>query len=74
MDVKILNIKQVTKEFVKKKLSEPEKLSRIEIDDYLDILSAINKEQYVYNIDTPNGEYLLYVTTRKSNINFYKKE
>lgn len=74
MEVKVLNIKQITKDFVKKKLHSSKKLSKIEIDDYLDILSAINKEQYVYNIDTPNGEYLLYVTAKPSNIKFYKKD
>lgn len=72
MEVKVLNIKQITKDFVKQKLSESDKLSKIQINDYLDILSAINKEQFVYNIDTPNGEYLLYITSKPSHINFYK--
>lgn len=36
-------------------------LSKEEIDEYLDIISAINEGQSVFNLITNKGEYLLYV-------------
>lgn len=70
MDVNILNIKPVTKKMVNKKLSEYNNLSKNEIDECLDILSAINKNQFVYIIDTPNGDFVLYITAKPCNVKF----
>ena len=74
MEIKISNINQITKDTVRNKLSESNKLSKDEIDNYLDILSTINKKQFVYSISTQYGEYILYITAKPTNINFNKKE
>ena len=74
MDVKVLNINQITKDFVTEQLQNSDKLSKIEIDEYLDILSALNKKKHVYNIDTPQGEFILYITAKKSHIKFNNKK
>lgn len=36
-------------------------LSQDETDEYLDIISAINDGQVVYNIETDQGDYLFFI-------------
>lgn len=72
MEVKVLDIKQITRDFIKKQLHDSENLSKKEIDEYLDMLSAINKKQFVYNINTPQGDFILYITAKPSIINLKK--
>jgi len=67
MKVRILELSQITKEIVTSKLSE-KNLDLDMIDEYLDILSAINNNQSVYNISTTEGDYILIITD-----NQYKK-
>jgi hypothetical protein len=60
MKTEILNSERITKEIVLTELNN-ENLSKEEIDEYLDIISAINEGQFVYSITTNIGEYLFFV-------------
>lgn len=66
MNIKILNLTQITKEIALSELESSEKLETAQIDEYLDILSAINRNQFVYNMSTSNGDFILYITARES--------
>ena len=56
----ILNSEKITKEIIIKELSLL-KLSQEETDERLDIISAINDGQKVYNVTTDNGDYLFFI-------------
>lgn len=68
MDIKILKLKQITKQMAIDKLKSPDDLEFEQIDEYLDVISAVNNEQLVYNISTSNGDYILFITARESKI------
>ena len=57
----IIKSEEITKEMALQELSKCSQLSKDEIDKYLEIISAINEGQFVYNLTTTKGEYLLYV-------------
>lgn len=58
----IINTEEITKSIVVKELTESvNDLTKEEIDEYLDILCAINCGESVYNLITNKGEYLLYI-------------
>ena len=57
----VLKSEEITKEMALKELSKSCELSKEEIDEYLEIITAINEGQVVYNLTTTKGEYLLYV-------------
>jgi len=57
----ILKTEEITKEMALKELSKSYKLSKEEIDEYLEIITAINEGHSIYNLTTNKGEYLLYV-------------
>lgn len=57
----VLKSEEITKEMALKVLSKSCELSKEEIDEYLEIITAINEGQFVYNLTTTKGEYLLYV-------------
>jgi len=69
MKLNILDINEMTKDIVNTELYNSGNLTQSQIDEYLDILTALKNGQYVYNITTPNGQFLLYVTSKPSNIN-----
>jgi len=56
----ILNSEEITKEMTLDELLNSD-LSKDEINEYLEIFTAINDGQRVFSIETPNGEYLIYV-------------
>lgn len=62
MKTEILNSERITKEAVLKELNN-ENLSKEEVDEYLDIISAINEGQFVYIVTTNIGEYLFFVNS-----------
>jgi len=77
MKTEIINSEQITKEIVIEELTYSVcDLTKEEVDEYLDILCAINMGDSVYNLTTNKGEYLLYIRndavrdTRKK----YKKQ
>jgi len=55
----IIKSEKITKDMALYELSNND-LSKDEIDEYLEIITAINEGLYVYNLTTTNGEYLLY--------------
>jgi hypothetical protein len=57
----VLKSEEITKDMALKELSKSCRLSKEEIDEYLEIITAINEGQAVYNLTTTKGEYLLYV-------------
>ena len=57
----VLKSEEITKDMALKELSNSCRLSKEEIDEYLEIITAINDGQIVYNLTTTKGEYLLYV-------------
>ena len=61
MKTKILNSKEITKKIALNELSYASILHQDEINEYLDIISAINNDEIVYNITTNKGEYLLFI-------------
>ena len=61
MKTEILNSELITKEMVVNELTFSGDLSKEEIDEYLDILCAMNCGDSVYNLTTNKGEYLLYI-------------
>ena len=67
MKTEILNSEEITKEMALEELSHKEFMSKEEIDEYLDILTAINEGQAVYNLITNKGEYLLFVDSKAIN-------
>lgn len=60
MKTEIIKSEEITKEMALKELRTPD-LSKDEIDEYLEIITAINEGQFVYNLTTTKGEYLLFV-------------
>ena len=66
MKVKVLDLSQITREVVLEKLSESNTLDLDQIDEYLDILSAIKDGMIVYNISTTGGDYILFITANQS--------
>lgn len=60
MSVEILNSEEITKEMAMNELYNST-LSQDEKDEYLDIISAINDGQVVYNIETDQGDYLFFI-------------
>ncbi len=64
MKPEILGFEKISKYIAIKELCTC-KLSKEEVDEYLDIISAINGGQTVYNLITNNGEYLLYIDEDK---------
>lgn len=60
MKIELLNSELITKEMAMNELNNLE-LSKEEIDEYLDIITAINEGQSVYNITTNHGDYLFFI-------------
>ena len=60
MKTEILNSEEITKEIALNELYNTN-LSKEEVNEYLDILTALNSGMLVYNILTNKGEYLLFV-------------
>ena len=60
MKAEILNSEKITKEIVLEELN-CNNLSKEEIDEYLDIISAINDGHFVYSVTTNVGEYLFFI-------------
>lgn len=60
MKIELLNSELITKEMAMNELNNSE-LSKEEIDEYLDIITAINEGQSVYNITTNHGDYLFFI-------------
>lgn len=62
MKTEIIDSELITKEMAIRELSGCLcELSREEVDEYLDILCAINNGLLVYNLTTNKGEYLLFI-------------
>lgn len=61
METEILRSEEITKEMALTELSFATILTHAEIDEYLDILSAISNGESVFNLTTNKGEYLLFV-------------
>jgi len=68
MEVKILDLRQITKENAYFELKTLNSSESDKIDEYLDILSVINNGQLVYRVTTSIGEFVLYVTAKETNI------
>jgi len=66
MKVKINDLNQITKEIALDKLSESNTLDLDQIDEYLDILSALKDGMIVFNISTTAGDYILFITANQS--------
>jgi len=60
MKTEILNSQEITKDIALTELSNIN-LSKDEVDEYLDIITAINDNQKVFNVTTNKGKYLLYI-------------
>lgn len=60
MKTEILSSEEITKEMAINELYNS-KLSKDEIDEYLEIMIAINDGQQVFNFITNKGEYLMFV-------------
>jgi len=56
---KILSTEKITKEMALIEISASD-ISQEEIDEYLEIIFAINHGQQVYNLTTTKGDYLLF--------------
>jgi hypothetical protein len=65
MKMKILSSEKITKKIVYKELSCSTILTKEETNEYLDIISAINNGESVYNLITNKGEYLFYIKNDK---------
>jgi hypothetical protein len=61
---RVLSSEEITKDIALKEIKNS-KLSKDEIDEYLDIINAINKGQFVYNVSTEEGDYLIYIEKEK---------
>ncbi len=61
MKTEILSSEEITKDMALKELSKSNLLSKEEINEYLEIIIAINDNQQVFNITTNKGEYLMFV-------------
>lgn len=62
MKIKIIDSELIEKEDVINELSHCcFELSKEEIDECLDIIYAIDNGEFVYNIKTNHGDYLLFV-------------
>jgi hypothetical protein len=71
MKFKILDIYEMNKNVVTTELSNSGDLTHEQINEYLDILNALKNGQHVFNITTPDGQFLIYVTAKPSD--FIKK-
>lgn len=60
MKTEIISAEEITKEFALSELQSGE-LDREGVDEYLDIIAAINKGQRVLVIVTNKDEYLMYI-------------
>jgi hypothetical protein len=60
LKTEILKSEEITKDMAINELSTYV-LNQSEINEYLDIISAINKGEKVFNLTTNKGEYLLYI-------------
>ena len=60
MKTEIINSEEITKEIALNELTNTN-LSKDEVNEYLDIITAINDGLLVYNLLTNNGEYLLFI-------------
>jgi len=56
----VLSSVEITKDIALNELTNSA-LSKEETDEYLEILAAINEDHRVFSIETPEGEYLIYV-------------
>jgi hypothetical protein len=76
MSTEILKSEEITKEMAINELSFASILTEAEVNEYLDILSAINNGESVFNLTTNKGEYLLFVKGEaiKDTKPKYKKE
>ena len=78
MKTEILCFEEITKDVAVSALSYITLLTQEEINEYLDIISAINNGSYVFNIMTNKGEYLFFIknkiknTKKKRNIKNYQ--
>jgi hypothetical protein len=62
MKTEIIDSQEITRKQVIYELTYPMcELTKEEVDEYLDILSAIDNGESVYNLITNKGEYLLFV-------------
>lgn len=61
MKTEILSSEEITKDMALKELSKSNLLSKEEINEYLEIIIAINDNQQVFNITTNKGEYLMFI-------------
>lgn len=61
MKTEILSSEEITKDMALRELSKSNLLSKEEINEYLEIIIAINDNQQVFNITTNKGEYLMFV-------------
>jgi len=61
MEFKILESHKITKEFVLDKLSK-DILCQCEINEYLDVINAINNGESVFSITTNYGNYFLFIS------------
>jgi len=57
----IISSEPIIREVVIQELTHCACLTKDEINEYLDILSALDNGELVYNLTTNKGEYLLYV-------------
>lgn len=61
MKTEIIGSEEITKDMALIELSKSKLLSKDEINEYLEIIIAINDNQKVFNITTNTGEYLMFV-------------
>lgn len=61
MKTEIIGSEEITKDMALRELSKSKLLSKDEINEYLEIIIAINDNQQVFNITTNTGEYLMFV-------------
>jgi hypothetical protein len=61
MKTEIIRSEKITKEMAIKELNFADHLTQEEVNEYLDIISAINSGGTVFCLTTNIGEYLLYI-------------
>ena len=60
-ELTILCSEEITKDVAVRELSYSCNLSQDEVDEYLEIIIAINDNQQVFNISTNKGDFLMYI-------------
>lgn len=60
-EIEIIESEEITKDMALNELSNSNLLSQDEIDEYLEIIIAINDNQQVFSIETNNGKYLMFI-------------